>query len=278
MCIRDRLRAVALARSTSDTRWSLTSSGRSSITRCPAPGTHTRSAAGSISAIVRLWSAGVIRSLSPASTSAGTASYATSASVLSCTANAGKNSATTSIGVASISRSPNRAMPGSTFSGVPNEYRLISPAKRSAVARRPRSTISRCQPSALRTPGASQWKALTPMDGSPKPTSLSRPAEVPIRATPTTRSATYSGNWSASAITVIPPMECPTSTIGPSGTAASSTAFRSRPSRSMVTGSVPSIWPWPREERPWLRWSQWTVRTVPRSAERWKCQESWLRQ
>lgn len=75
----------------------------------------------------------------------------------------------------------------------------------------------------------------------------------------------------------MPPIECPTSTSGPSGAAVSRTALRSRPSWSMVTG-LPCVCASPRAERPWLRWSQWTVRTTPRSAARWKCQASWLRQ
>lgn len=54
---------------------------------------------------------------------------------------------------------------------------------------------------------------------------------------------------------VMPPMEWPTSTSGPSGVVASITALRSRPSNSMVTGS-PSAWERPRMLRPWLRWSQ----------------------
>ncbi len=76
----------------------------------------------------------------------------------------------------------------------------------------------------------------------------------------------------------MPPMECPTSTSGPSGAAASMTAFRSRPSSSMLTGLPSRVWVTPRPDRPWLRWSQWTVRTTPLRAARWKCQESWLRQ
>ena len=50
---------------------------------------------------------------------------------------------------------------------------------------------------------------------------------------------------------VMPPIEWPTSTIGPVGTTWSRTALRSRPSCSMVLVSATE-----RLDRPWLRWSQ----------------------
>ena len=78
----------------------------------------------------------------------------------------------------------------------------------------------------------------------------SPPAAVEIRPTPTTRSPNSSGSCSASAMTVIPPMEWPTSTTGPSGTSSSSTVFRSRPSCSIVAWCFVE-----RPERPCERWS-----------------------
>jgi hypothetical protein len=70
-------------------------------------------------------------------------------------------------------------------------------------------------------------------EGSPKVTCASLPAEVQTSATPTTRSPNSSGRPSASAMTVMPPMEWPTSTTGPVGTTSSSTRPRSRPSWSI---------------------------------------------
>jgi hypothetical protein len=62
----------------------------------------------------------------------------------------------------------------------------------------------------------------------------------------------------------MPPIECPTSTTGPRGAVASSTAYRSSPVCSIVAlaGSL-------RPDRPWLRWSQNTVRSRPRRSRRW---------
>ena len=71
-----------------------------------------------------------------------------------------------------------------------------------------------------------------------------------IRPTPTTRSPNSSGCCSASATIVIPPIEWPTSTTGPSGTASSSTRSRSWPSCSMVAWSSVD-----RPDRPCERWS-----------------------
>ena len=72
---------------------------------------------------------------------------------------------------------------------------------------------------------------------------------VEIRAAPTTLSPKSSGWSSASEITVIPPIECPTTTQRP-GTVSSMTRRRSWPSWSMVLWSSLE-----RAERPWLRWS-----------------------
>lgn len=103
------------------------------------------------------------------------------------------------------------------------------------------------------------------------------PAIVPISATPATRSRNSCGSWSASAITVMPPIEWPTSTSGPLGTTASSTALRSLPSWSIEAGR-PARYERERSERPWLRWSQKTSRRPARRAARWKWKLSWLRQ
>ena len=61
---------------------------------------------------------------------------------------------------------------------------------------------------------------------------------VEISATPTTRSPNSSGCCSASAMIVMPPIEWPTSTTGPSGTTSSRTCLRSWPSWSMVAWPV----------------------------------------
>jgi hypothetical protein len=60
-----------------------------------------------------------------------------------------------------------------------------------------------------------------------------RPAEVDISTTPVTRLPNHSGNCSANAMIVMPPIECPTRMMWPSGTVASSTAASDRPSAAM---------------------------------------------
>ena len=65
-------------------------------------------------------------------------------------------------------------------------------------------------------------------DGRPNVTCASLPAEVQTRPTPG-RSCSATGS-SASAMTVMPPMEWPTRTTGPVGTTSSTTRPRSRPS------------------------------------------------
>lgn len=83
----------------------------------------------------------------------------------------------------------------------------------------------------------------------PQP-ALVPPAVVAMSPTPYTRSANSSGRCSASAMIVIPPMECPMSRRGPVGATASMTDPRSRPSWSTWCESKSA-----RPERPWLRWS-----------------------
>ena len=70
-----------------------------------------------------------------------------------------------------------------------------------------------------------------------------------------TRSSTSSGNWSANAMIVMPPMECPTRTSGPSGAAAS--MHRLQVAAELVDrgGLAVRLVPAPLD-RPWLRWSQ----------------------
>ena len=79
---------------------------------------------------------------------------------------------------------------------------------------------------------------------------MTSPAEVQTSATPATRSLNSFGFRSASAMIVMPPMECPTSTIGPSGTTERRIASRSAPSWAIVHERA-LAWP----ERPWRRWS-----------------------
>ena len=81
------------------------------------------------------------------------------------------------------------------------------------------------------------------------------PALVATKAAAMTRSWMSSGNCSARAMTVIPPIECPTSTSRPSGAVSAMTLCRSRPSWSMVLDSRGPCSDWP-----WLRWSHSTTR------------------
>lgn len=76
-----------------------------------------------------------------------------------------------------------------------------------------------------------------------------------ISTVPTTRSPNISGNNSANAMMVMPPIECPTSTSGPSGVVASITRRSVRPSRSRSYSPVSS-----RPERPCPGWSYATIR------------------
>ena len=75
------------------------------------------------------------------------------------------------------------------------------------------------------------------------------PAVVEISAAPTTLSPNSSGYCSASEMTLMPPIEWPTTTQRP-GTVSSMTRRRSWPSWSIVQWSSLE-----RAERPWLRWS-----------------------
>ena len=76
-------------------------------------------------------------------------------------------------------------------------------------------------------PGANCPPTVEGSSGSTTRCGSTPPAVVPIRPTPTTRSPNSSGCSSASATMVMPPIEWPTSTTGPSGTASSSTRSRS---------------------------------------------------
>ena len=97
------------------------------------------------------------------------------------------------------------------------------------------------------------------------------PALVATKAAATTRSRTTSGNWWASDIMVMPPMEWPIRTSGPSGAASSITRCRSAPSWSIVHDSAGA-----RSDWPWLRWSQSTTR-YPASTRAFRCSTQLLR-
>ena len=75
-------------------------------------------------------------------------------------------------------------------------------------------------------------------------------AEVDSRATPTSRSAIRSGCFPARVSRAIPPIECATTTTGPSGAAVASTAARSDARSSIV--ECPEV---ARVDRPCDRWS-----------------------
>lgn len=108
--------------------------------------------------------------------------------------------------------------------------------------------------------------------GRARPEAPISPAEVPISATAHTRSRNSRGCRSASAMIAMPPIECPTSTTGPRLAVARSTASRSLPSCSIVLRFFDE-----RPERPWLRWSYCTSRTLGSvsfgRSRRWKCQQ-----
>ena len=115
-------------------------------------------------------------------------------------------------------------------------------------AARTNSTSPGCQPA---RPPAARVSGLyfeSSERGSPRaPTS---PAAVAMKATPHTRSSNSSGNSAASSMITMPPIECPISTMGPSGTTDRSTQSRSRASCSIVEFSAEAA-----PDRPWPRWS-----------------------
>ena len=159
-----------------------------------------------------------------------------SASSLSCASNAGNSSASTSSGV-------RRACATRTAPATAGRRWRTSSAwsARTRCRRRgdrPRATSPGRRLRAASALGAARRSARPAAAGTPNVTSASRPGDVDTSATPTTRSPKSSGCWSASAMTVMPPIECPTSTTLPVGAVASRTASRSRPSWSMVAFSA----------------------------------------
>ena len=103
----------------------------------------------------------------------------------------------------------------------------------------------------------------SPASGRPRVTVSSAPDDVETNAAPTTRSKT-SGRCSASAIIVIPPMECPASTSGPSGASVSISIAQSRARLSIVQAARVTG-----ADSPWPRWSQVTIR-MPWPNSRWR--------
>ncbi len=87
----------------------------------------------------------------------------------------------------------------------------------SLPALRPRSTRSLRRASTPATCGAALWNHRAMGAGIPSGTSARPPEVVAMSATPRTRSPNSSSWWAAYDITVMPPIECPTSTSGPVG-------------------------------------------------------------
>ena len=85
----------------------------------------------------------------------------------------------------------------------------------------------------------------------PRVTSSSLPAEVEMNTTPRTRSTNSSGYSSASAMIVMPPIECPIRTTGPfAGTVWSITSLSASPRPSNVYSPRRSL-----VDRPCPGWS-----------------------
>ena len=107
-----------------------------------------------------------------------------------------------------------------------------------------------CRDMRVSTPGPNEPTTLPTVAPRPNSVISSPPALVAMSATASTRSRTTSGCCPAYDITVMPPIECPTSTTGPLVQVASMTAARSRPSWATVQFSSAG---WP--DRPCPRWS-----------------------
>ena len=131
-----------------------------------------------------------------------------------------------------------------------NDSERVAVDTRSAASRRVRSANPGVWRIVHAATGKTAARTRVSRSGSPKFRSARLPLEVEISAVATIRRPNTFGRRAASPMIVIPPIECPTSTTGPRGTRASSTACRSRASWSIVAFSAV-----PRPEAPWPRWS-----------------------
>ena len=197
---------------------------------------------------LRLCSIGVSLSRVPQMIAVGTLLIACTVSNFSRVPNVGKKSATTPNGVAESISSTNSTYRAGTAS--PNASSSVATSATECPSLRNRSTVRWPRASAATSRDANCPPTVEGSSGSTMRWGSTPPAVVPIRPTPTMRSPNSSGCSSASATMVMPPIEWPTSTTGPSGTATSSTRSRSWPSCSMLACSSLD-----RPDRPWERWS-----------------------
>ena len=100
--------------------------------------------------------------------------------------------------------------------GEAKDQRRTTSRSTSATIRRPRSTSWGWRDSSASRLGATRVTA--PPPGRPKSSVDRSPALVATSPTPWTREPNSSGCWCARLMTVMPPIECPTRTTGPSGT------------------------------------------------------------
>ena len=196
-----------------------------------------------------------------------------SATALSWVSRVGRNSATTSIGVSPdhpVHEAGERRRHVRAERVVPREHEPEVAAELAASARRSPSAAA----SAFTSPGVARRSARRrPAPGSPSCTSLRPPAEVDDqrrRRRPGRRSPPADARRSA--ITVMPPIECPTSTTGALGRAGrvddrgqvrpelvdggELAGGRARSGRGCAGPRTP-------------------CRRQARRSRRWKCQQSW---
>lgn len=216
---------------------------------CPASGKIVRLADGTASAMRRAARTGVRRSRDPTSTAVGMSANAASAASRSWASRVGWNPDTVS-GRQPPTVSHVIRMASGLGRAPSSSHRIAGAMRRGSpsCSRRDHSLVAAIRRCALRYTAAA---------GGDRPNgrSASPPLAVATSTTPTARASTC-GWRSASAIRVMPPIECPASTSGPVGAVAATTSARSSASWSIVivAGSTGA-------ERPWPRWSGRTTRT-----------------
>ncbi len=191
-----------------------TTSGCSSITRCPACRTTTCSAPGSDRTMASECRGGVIRSRSPTSTQRLHLLHDRQGVLLVVLGEPGQEVADDLQEVSAMIRATKRVSSGGT--GEAKDHRRTMSRSTSATMRRPRRTSCGWRASSASRLGATRVTA--PPPGRPKSSVDRSPALVATRPTPSTLVPNSSGCRCARLIIVMPPMECPTRTTGPSGT------------------------------------------------------------
>ena len=147
----------------------------------------------------------------------------------------GRKAAMTSKEVAKI-MSPTRCT-RSALTGESNAHRWTTASCTPRPILRSTPIGPACRDSRVSTPGPNEPTTRPTVAPSPNSVISAPPGLVDTSATASTRSRTTSGCCPAYDMTLMPPIECPTSTTGPVVQVASRTAARSRPSWATVQSS-----------------------------------------